>query len=85
MTETIQAQPARPARFPQKWDRFFKNIVPAAHPELWIVLIGLGANLLLVTAKLMPSFAEINPFDEAKYVESGWLLLKGEIRDGWFR
>ena len=40
----------------------------------------LFVNVLLVSPKLMPGFAEINPYDEAKYVESGWLLLKGEVR-----
>ncbi len=56
--------------------RFF----PSAHPWLWILLIALCVNVLLVASKLMPGFADINPFDEAKYVESGWLLLRGEIR-----
>jgi 4-amino-4-deoxy-L-arabinose transferase-like glycosyltransferase len=68
-------------------DRFIRNLpsrltslLPSANPVLWILLIVLFINVLLVSPKLMPGFADINPYDEAKYVESGWLLLKGEIR-----
>jgi len=73
---------------PNRWvNRFSGNLstrltrlLPSRNPDLWIILIVLFLNVLLVSPKLMPGFAEINPFDEAKYVESGWLLLKGEVR-----
>lgn len=52
----------------------------SVNPELVVILIVLVINVMLVSMQLMPSFSEINPYDEAKYVESGWLLLKGEIR-----
>lgn len=49
--------------------------------ETLLVLLLLLVNLILVSPTLMPDFASINPHDEAKYVESGWLLLHGQIRD----
>ena len=56
------------------------RLVTSSNPELLVILVIFVINLLLVSPKFMPSFSEINPFDEAKYVESGWLFLKGEIR-----
>ena len=67
-------------RFPGNLSTRLTSLLPSGNPELWIILIVLFVTVLLVSPKLMPSFAEINPFDEAKYVESGWLLLKGEVR-----
>jgi hypothetical protein len=49
--------------------------------ELLAILVTLLANLILVAPKLMPTNAQVNPDDEAKYVESGRLLLTGSIRD----
>lgn len=46
-----------------------------------IFLITLTINLLLVAPRLMPTFSTINPDDEAKYIESGRLLLAGGPRD----
>ena len=49
--------------------------------EALIIIVTLLTNLILVSPNLMPSFNEINPYDEAKYIESGRLLLRGEIRN----
>ncbi|HLA82201.1 MAG TPA: hypothetical protein VJP78_11395, partial [Thermoleophilia bacterium] len=46
-----------------------------------VVGMVLAGNLLLVSPSLMPAFSEINPDDEAKYIESGWLLLADGPRD----
>jgi hypothetical protein len=59
--------------------RFFSRLA-STNPEVWAVLLIFAVNILLVSPRLMPGFAQINPYDEAKYVESGWLLLKGEVR-----
>ena len=47
----------------------------------WAVPFVLAVLTLLVSPDLMPAYSEINPFDEAKYIESGRLLLTGELRD----
>lgn len=49
--------------------------------ETLIILIVLAGNVLLVSPSLMPDIHQINPYDEAKYVESGRLLTKFEIRE----
>ena len=49
--------------------------------ELLVVLLLLVVNLALVAPHLMTPFAEVNPFDEAKYVDSGRSLLLLEMRD----
>lgn len=46
-----------------------------------VVLLVLLFNLLLVSPDLMPDFSDINPYDEAKYIESGSLLWKFEFRE----
>lgn len=46
-----------------------------------ILALVLIANLMLVSPRLMQPFNEINAFDEAKYIESGRLLLQGELRN----
>lgn len=51
------------------------------HQELIIVIFVLLINLLLVSPTLMPELAWINPHDEAKYIDSGWRLLEGDLRD----
>lgn len=61
-------------------ERLATSIKPKTRETL-LVLLVLVLNLLLVSPTLMPDFAGINPHDEAKYVESGWLLLHGQIRD----
>lgn len=49
--------------------------------EILLVLLILLVNLVLISPTLMPEFYLINPHDEAKYIESGWLLLHGQVRD----
>jgi hypothetical protein len=49
--------------------------------SLIIFLFVFIINLLLVSPELMPQFSAINPDDEAKYVDSGWRLLQGDVRD----
>lgn len=49
--------------------------------EILLVLLILLTNLILISPTLMPEFAAINPHDEAKYIESGWYLLHGQVRD----
>jgi hypothetical protein len=51
------------------------------HRPAFIFLLVFSVNFLLVSPALMPEFSSINPNDEAKYVDSGWRLLKGEVRD----
>ena len=48
---------------------------------LWVVVLVLATQTLLVSPDLMPAYSEINAFDEAKYIESGRLLLVGELRE----
>ena len=66
--------------FPKSLSTQFTRLVTSSNPELLAILVIFFINLLLVSPKFMPGFSEINPFDEAKYVESGRLLRKGEIR-----
>ena len=56
----------------------FPAFVTRERAAFTIVLL---VNLVLVSPALMPAYADINPDDEAKYIQSGWLLLKGNIRD----
>jgi hypothetical protein len=51
------------------------------HRQACLYVVVFLLTLLLVMPSLMPSFSVINPDDEAKYVESGWRLLRGDIRD----
>ncbi len=51
------------------------------HRSAIIFLVVFLLNLLLISPQLMPEFSTVNPDDEAKYVESGWRLLRGDIRD----
>ena len=53
----------------------------AIHRQFVILLLAFLINLLLVSPSLMPEIYEINPDDEAKYVESGWRLVEGNLRD----
>lgn len=48
--------------------------------ETIVILLVLLFNLLLVSPDLMPEFSQINPYDEAKYIESGSLLWRFEFR-----
>ena len=52
-----------------------------ANRQAFIFLFVFLINLLLVSPSLMPEFTAVNPDDESKYVESGWRLLRGDIRD----
>lgn len=49
--------------------------------QLLIAGFAVGLNLILVAPDLMPAFAEINPYDEAKYIESGSRLLDLQVRE----
>lgn len=49
--------------------------------EILLVLLILFANLILISPTLMPEFYQVNPHDEAKYIESGSYLLHGQLRD----
>jgi len=49
--------------------------------QIYVLLAILVIQLILVSPSLMPSFPQINPFDEAKYVISGRQLLQFEVRD----
>jgi len=46
-----------------------------------LLLLILLVQLVLISPSLMPTYSGINAYDEAKYIESGRLLLKGEIRN----
>jgi hypothetical protein len=77
--------PSQPSSLPlsqlrQKLNATFNRERISAHPEFLVIALLFLLNILLVSPRLMPAFTEINPYDEAKYVESGWLLLKGEVR-----
>lgn len=48
---------------------------------VWAVVLVLATQTLLVSPDLMPAYSEINAFDETKYIESGRLLLAGELRE----
>jgi len=48
---------------------------------VWAVVLVLATQTLLVSPDLMPAYSEINPFDETMYIESGRLLLAGELRE----
>jgi len=56
------------------------NFIFVYHSAIIFLLVFI-INFLLVSPSLMPRFTEINPDDQAKYVESGWRLLRGDIRD----
>lgn len=49
--------------------------------QVYVLLAMLVIQLLLVSPSLMPSFPQINAYDEAQYVGSGRLLLHFEVRD----
>jgi MFS family permease len=51
------------------------------HRPAFIFLLVFLIDFLLVSPALMPEYSAINSNDEAKYVDSGWRLLKGEVRD----
>ncbi|MGH2625791.1 MAG: hypothetical protein ACRDHY_03975 [Anaerolineales bacterium] len=60
------------------------SIGGAARQEAQVLLLVLAVHVLLVSPDLMPGLDEINPHDEAKYIESGKSLLDLEVRDlGW--
>jgi len=49
----------------------------ATRRDSWVMPQVLAVLTLLVSPDLMSTYSEINPFDEAKYIESGRLLLIG--------
>ena len=44
------------------------------------ILLLFGLNLMLNGPVFRPGFADINPHDEVKNIESGWRLLRGDSR-----
>lgn len=58
-----------------------KISIPQPTREFLLILLILSVNILLISPTLMPEFYAINPHDEAKYIESGWYLLHGQVRD----
>jgi hypothetical protein len=63
-------------KLPDIFKIYFSN-----HRQGLLFLLVFLINLLLVSPSLMPELASVNPDDEAKYVDSGWRLLRGDIRD----
>lgn len=60
------------------------RIRAAAKREGGGLLFVLAIHLVLVSPDLMPALNEINPYDEAKYIDSGRALAAFEVRDlGW--
>ncbi len=57
------------------------GLVHADRRQAWMVAVILGLLAVLVSPDLLRSYVRINPFDEAKYIESGRLLLAGEVRN----
>jgi hypothetical protein len=53
----------------------------AGHADTLAVVAVMGLLTLLVSPDLMPSYAQINAYDEARYIESGHLMLAGEFRN----
>ena len=59
-----------------------RNHLAKLKPETILILLLFVLNLLLVASSLLPSYDEINPFDGAKYIESGRQLIDGgELRE----
>lgn len=47
-------------------------------PETIFILLLFVVTLILVSPKLLPSYQEINPHDETKYVESGRMIVDSQ-------
>ena len=47
-------------------------------PETIFILLLFVVTLILVSPKLLPSYQEINPHDETKYVESGRIIVDSQ-------
>lgn len=77
MTSQIQAS-ARSIR--QEFLTRLASLVLAKR-KILLVLTILLIHFLLISPSLMPAFNEINTDDEAKYIESGWRLLREGPRD----
>ena len=63
------------------WVAFLMEPASNGKREALFVLLVLAINLILVGPDLMPMFSDINPYDEAKYIESGRYLIELEVRD----
>src|SRR3989304_10604590 len=84
MTERQQSHAPHTARPTTKasvfnWRKAWAGV--RARKGAWAVLLVLAVQTLLASPDLTPAYAEINAFDEAKYIESGRLLLEGELRE----
>ena len=63
------------------WRRGRATWRPAGGSPEFVFLLGVFlVNLLLVAPDLMVGFTSINPYDEAKYIDSGRSLLAGDLR-----
>lgn len=67
--------PAPPPTLPGRPDRGLPG------RETLALLLVFFVQLILISPALMPALIDVSPDDEAKYVQSGWLLLHGEPRD----
>lgn len=71
--------------FSKIFDFTQKNINSLMHlinkyRQFIIIFLIFLVNLILVASVLMPEYQIVNPYDEAKFVDSGWRLLRGDIR-----
>jgi len=77
MTSEIQAPPRS---IGQDFLARLASLVLAKR-KILLVLTILLIHFLLISPSLMPAFNEINMDDEAKYIESGWRLLREGPRE----
>ncbi len=70
----------KPIDFLKRTTEAIKTILKN-HRMMAIILLVFSLNIILVSPSLMPEINQINPEDESKYVDSGWRLLNGDIRE----
>ena len=59
-----------------------RKLITKLRPEAILLITLFVLNLFLVASSILPSYIEINPFDGAKYIESGRQLVDGgELRE----
>ena len=54
-----------------------KKLIAQIRPETILLITLFSLNIFLVASSILPSYVEINPFDGAKYIESGRQLVDG--------
>lgn len=83
-SQTISSS-SRDSRHRSLWGRTalsrVPNLLQRVQTQKIVLLLAFLLNLVLVSPSLMPEFAWINPFDEAKYIDSGWRLARFDLRD----